>query len=208
LSLNNSALLLIEFQNEWLDKNGKLNNLFLDREQFLISLKNAEKVLKYARNTQINVIHSGLNYTKTYKELGQSNHGLRAAIPKNRTFLADSDASHFPTPFNPKDNEFIVQGRVGSSAFSGSNLDIYLRNNRINILYIMGYALHVCVESTLRAAHDLGYEVIIIEDASSAFNQDQKNYFISDIVHHFGISIKSNDFIIAIEREGNQNDLH
>lgn len=197
-----SALLLIEFQNEWLNEKGKLNTLFLDREQFLTSLKNAGKVIKSARNTQIHVIHSGLNYTKTYKELGQAKHGLRADIPTNRTFLADSVASQFPAPFNPEDNEFTVQGRVGSSAFSGSNLDAYLRNNRIHTLYIMGYALHVCIESTLRAAHDLGYEAIVIEDASSAFNHEQKKYFLTDIIHHFGNSIKSNDFITAIKQEG------
>lgn len=199
LRLEHSALLLIEFQNEWLNEKGKLNTLFLDREQFLTSLKNAEKVIKSARNTQIHIIHSGLSYTKTYQELGQAKHGLRAAIPINKTFLADSVASQFPEPFHPKDNEFIVQGRVGSSAFSGSNLDAYLRNNRIHTLYIMGYALHVCIESTLRAAHDLGYEAIVIEDATSAFNHKQKEYFLTDIVHHFGDSITSKDFIMTMQ---------
>lgn len=206
LSLEYSALLLIEFQNEWLNETGKLNTLFRDREQFITSLKNAEKIIKCARNTPIHVIHSGLNYTKMYKELGIAQYGLRAVIPKNRTFLADSPATYFPPPFNPKDNEFIVQGRVGSSAFSGSNLDSYLRNNRIHTLYIMGYALHVCIESTLRVAHDLGYETLIIEDASSAFNQEQKNHFLTDIVHHFGSSIKSNDFMTTLSKRINQND--
>lgn len=201
MNLSNSALLLIEFQNEWLNEEGKLNRLLLDREQFLTSIKNAEKVIKSARNTQIHIIHSGLNYSSDYKELGKAKHGLRAAIAANRTFLADSEASQFHSPFNPKDKEFIVQGRIGGSAFSGSNLDAYLRNNQINTLYIMGYALHVCVESTLRAAHDLGYEVIVIEDASAAFTQEQKNYFLTHIVHHFGDHIKSDDFISAIERE-------
>ncbi len=202
MSLQDSALLLIEFQNEWLNENGKLNSRFLDREQFLTSLKNAEKVLNSARVAQIPIIHSGLNFTQTYSELGEAKHGLRAAIPKNRTFLANSNASQFPVPFKPEDDEFIVHGRVGSSAFSGSNLDVYLRNNRIHTLYMMGYALHVCIESTLRAAHDLGYEVIVIEDACSAFNQEQQKYFINNIIHHFGDSIKSNDFITAINQGG------
>lgn len=199
MRLEHSALLLIEFQNEWLNEKGKLNALFLDKEQFLTSLENAEKIIKSARNTEIHIIHSGLSYSKTYRELGQAKHGLRAAIPTNGTFLAGSVASQFPEPFNPEGNEFTVQGRVGSSAFSGSNLDGYLRNNRIDTLYIMGYALHVCIESTLRTAHDLGYEAIVIEDASSAFNHEQKKYFLNNIVHHFGSSIKSNDFITAIK---------
>jgi nicotinamidase-related amidase len=201
LNLQECALILIEFQNEWLTKEGKLHHLFSDREQFLISVRNAEKVIQCARDSEIHIIHSGLNFTNRYKELGKTQHGLRAAIPLNKTFLANTDANQFTEPFNPKENEFIVRGRIGGSAFSGSNLDAYLRNNHINTLFIMGYALHVCVESTLRAAHDLGYETIVIDDASSAFNQEQQNHFLQHIVHHFGSTIKSNDFINLLKRE-------
>ncbi|TAK76136.1 MAG: cysteine hydrolase [Gammaproteobacteria bacterium] len=200
INLQNSALLLIEFQNEWLTEKGKLNHLLSDREQFLTSLKNAENVIKCARDSRIHIIHSGLSYTNKYKELGEAQHGLRAAIQAKKTFLENTNASQFTAPFDPQENEFVVSGRIGSSAFSGSNLDAYLRNNRINILFIMGYALHVCVESTFRAAHDLGYESIIIEDASSAFNQEQKKYFLQNIVHHFGDKMKSDDFLNLLKR--------
>lgn len=200
MNLQNSAILLIEFQNEWLDEKGKLNHLMSDREQLSASLKNAEKVLQYARDNKMHILHSGLNYTKKYKELGKSKHGLRAAIPLNQTFLENTYASQFTAPFNPQENEFIVQGRVGSSAFSGSNLDAYLRNNQINTLFIMGYALHVCVESTLRAAHDLGYESIIIDDASSAFNWEQREYFLNNTIHHFGHNMKSDELINFFKR--------
>lgn len=195
INLQESALILIELQNEWLTKNGKLNYLLSDAEQFSISLENAKNIIESARKTKINIVHSGLSFNQRYKELGKAKHGLRAAIPRNQTFLENTNASQFTPPFNPQENEFIVQGRVGSSAFSASNLDIYLRNNHINTLFIMGFALHVCVESTLRAAHDLGYESIVIDDASSAFNQEQKRYFLKNTVHHFGSSMNSNDFI-------------
>jgi len=195
LHLKEGALLLIEFQNEWLSKNGKLNNLLSDTEQLSISLDNAKNIIQSARKTKMNIIHSGLSFTKQYKELGKAEYGLRAVIPKRQTFLENTNARQFIAPFEPKENEFVVQGRMGSSAFSASNLDIYLRNNRIHTLFIMGFALHVCVESTLRAAHDLGYESIVIDDASVAFNQEQKDYFLKNTIHHFGSSMKSNDFI-------------
>jgi nicotinamidase-related amidase len=62
----------------------------------------------------------------------------------------------------------------------------------------MGYALHVCVESTLRTAHDLGYDAILIEDACSAFTAQQKTYVLGEIVHHFGTSIKKNDYLTIL----------
>jgi len=205
LNIQESALILIEFQNEWLTKNGKLNYLLSDAEQFSISLENAKNIIQSARKTKINIVHSGLSFTNRYKELGEAQYGLRAAIPVHQTFLENTNASQFTLPFNPQENEFIVQGRIGSSAFSASNLDAYLRNNRIKTLFIMGFALHVCVESTLRAAHDLGYESIVIDDASSAFNQEQKQYFLKNTIHHFGSSMKSDDFINSLSR-GQVND--
>lgn len=202
MNIDQSALLLIEFQNEWLSEKGKLNRLFTDKEQFLSSVKNAESIINSARNGQVQVIHSGLHFTESNHELGNAKYGLRAHIAKHKTFLAGTFACQFSEPFKPQNNEFVVQGRIGSSAFSGSNLDVYLRNNNIKTLYIMGYALHVCIESTLRAAHDLGYEMVIIEDASAAFTKQQKEYFLTEIIHHFGSSIKSNDFLTLINCAG------
>lgn|SRR3990167_435138 len=203
MNIQHSALLLIEFQNEWLSTDGKLHHHFVDKKQYLTSLINAEKSLMNARESQLSIIHSGLCYTTQYTELGHAKQGLRRVIRENKTFMAGTDSVEFSTQFRPKENEFIVQGRIGSSAFSGSNLDAYLRNNNITTLYIMGYALHVCIESTLRAAHDLGYEVIIIDDASSAFTEEQKKYFFNNIVHHFGSSVSTENFIIDLQFERN-----
>lgn len=93
------------------------------------------------------------------------------------------------------DGEFVVAGRIGASGFTGSNLDAYLRNNKIENLYIVGYATHVCVESTFREAHEKGYNTYVIADATSAFNHTQQSYFLSEIVHHFGESLTTEEFI-------------
>ncbi|MCC3382126.1 isochorismatase family protein [Paenibacillus farraposensis] len=67
--------------------------------------------------------------------------------------------SQFGEAFTPEPGEFVVSGRTGASGFAGSNLDSFLRNQEIKKIYIAGYAFHVCVESTLRHGHDLGYEI-------------------------------------------------
>jgi len=194
-TLNNSALILIEFQNEWISAHGKLHHLFTKTANFSESLKNAECVLRECRKCNIPIIHAGLKFSADYKELGKGKHGVRAAIPIHQTFQENTEGSQFAAPFSPKTNEFVVSGRTGASIFAGSNLDHYLRNNQITTLYLMGYALHVCVESTLRAAHDLGYETIIIEDACAAFTQAQKDYVLHEVIHHFGASISTHDFL-------------
>lgn len=189
------ALILIECQNEWLSPNGKLYKKIEDKEMFEASIKNIEIVLKHARNIKMPIAHVGLRFQKGYPELANGKYGLHKAIPNAGTFPINEFGSQFFKPFQPIDGEFIVSGRTGSSGFSSSNLDIWLRNNKIENLFLVGYATHVCVESTLREAHDKGYNAILLEDATSAFNRVQQDYVINNIVHHFGKSISTEDFI-------------
>lgn len=56
-------------------------------------------------------------------------------------------------------------------------------------MLIAGFALHVCIESTLRQAHDLGYRCLIICDATAAFTQDQRRHVLDEVIHHFGAAV-------------------
>lgn len=122
------------------------------------------------------VIHVPLILSEDYKEFGiNAKYGLRAVIPQVKTW--QNENKDFHKDFLPNKNEFIVKGRLGASAFSGSNLDNILRNNEINTVFLIGYATNVCVESTLREAHDKGYNSVIISDSTSSFTKEEKDFF-------------------------------
>lgn len=191
-----AALVLIECQREWLDEAGTLNEMLHDRAQFATALDGAKRATAAARAAGTPVVHCGLRFEPGHPELGEAALGLRAAIRGADTFRADAPGSGFPPPFTPEPGEFVVRGRVGGSAFAGSNLDVYLRNNRIDVLYLVGFALHVCVESTLRVGHDLGYAVTVLHDACAAFTAGQRRHVLNDVVHHFG----AHDSVEAFER--------
>jgi nicotinamidase-related amidase len=189
------ALILIECQNEWLSSRGKLQRLIEDKEIFSTSAKNIENALHHARRLNIAVAHVGLRFQTGYPELANGKSGLNKAIPLAGTFPLNGFGSLFYEPLQPLADEFVVTGRTGSSGFAGSNLDIWLRNNKIQDLYLAGFAAHVCVESTLREAHDKGYNPIVISDGTAAFNRHQLDYFISNIVHHFGGCMTTEQFL-------------
>ncbi|MGJ1315485.1 cysteine hydrolase [Sphingobacterium multivorum] len=191
-----SALILIETQNEWMHTDGKLYKaLVKDKEMMQTSIKNIEKALDYARKNNIEIIHVGLRFEKGYPELANGKSGLRKAIPNAGTFPINGFGSQFYETVKPIEGEFVVTGRVGASGFTGSNLDVYLRNNKIENLYLVGYATHVCVESTFRDGHEKGYNTYVISDATSAFNKVQQEYFLSEIVHHFGEHLTTSEFV-------------
>lgn len=190
-----SALILIETQNEWMHPDGKLNKaLVKDKEMMQTSIKNIEKLVAFARKEGIPVVHVGLRFEKGYPELANGKSGLRKAIPNAGTFPINEFGSQFYETVKPIEGEFVVTGRVGASGFTGSNLDTYLRNNKIENIYLAGYATHVCVESTLRDGHERSYNTYVISDATSAFNQTQQSYFLSEIVHHFGEHLTTKEF--------------
>ena len=190
-----SALILIETQNEWMHPDGKLNKaLVKDKEMMQTSIKNIEKLVAFARKEGIPVVHVGLRFEKGYPELANGKSGLRKAIPNAGTFPINEFGSQFYETVKPIEGEFVVTNRVGASGFTGSNLDAYLRNNKIENIYLAGYATHVCVESTLRDGHERSYNTYVISDATSAFNQTQQSYFLSEIVHHFGEHLTTKEF--------------
>jgi nicotinamidase-related amidase len=194
------AIVLIEFQREWLDPGeGKLGRLMQDQNRFAESQSLASQALEAARIAHMQIIHVPCSFEPGYPELSGGRHfhlGLFAAIPKAGTWTGKGRA--FATGFEPRPGEFVVCGRIGASAFSHSNLDAYLRNNGITSLFLAGYALHVCVESTLRAAHDLGYEATVLEDACSAFNQAQRQHVLEEVVQHFGARMTVSAFRAAL----------
>ena len=184
-----AALVFIEFQREWLADDGILKRrLIQDKAAFENAVARAGEVLAAARASNWTIAHAGLDLTHDPDYLlfgkGRGVLGLRQGIPAAGTWTGAGAA--FVEPFVPRPGEFIVKGRSGASVLLNSTLDPFLRNNGINTIFIMGFATHVCVESTLRNAHDLGYNAFVVEDACAAFEQSQHEYVRRHVIHHFG----------------------
>jgi biuret amidohydrolase len=198
--MTGSALVLIEFQNEWLHADGKINAFMKDRAQFDEAIQGGRRALDVARRAGLPIAHAGLRFQKGYPEFGGgTGHGLKAAIPRVGTFPIDGPGSQFAEGFEPSDGEFVAYGRTGASAFAGSNLDVWARSNRITRLFLAGFALHVCIESTFRAGHDLGYDMVILEDATAAFTPEQRAHVLDHVVHHYGERMTVDKFASEVE---------
>ncbi|MEV5872791.1 isochorismatase family protein [Streptomyces sp. NPDC052101] len=61
----------------------------------------------------------------------------------------------------------VVKRTIG--AFQGTGLDERLRERGVTTLVFGGIATNLGVESTARAAADLGYDLVFVEDAMAAF---------------------------------------
>jgi nicotinamidase-related amidase len=203
LNRNRTAIVFIEFQREWLHPEGTLQTLLVkDKELFAKAVYNAESIIAAARSKHWAVVHAGLDMRGDPAYLllngGQNVWGLRGAIPKAGTWTGEG--AEFMEPFIPRQGEFVVRGRSGASVLKHSTLDPYLRNNGFDTLVLLGFALHVCVESSLREAHDLGYNALVPTDACGVFEAEQKEYVERHVMHHFGRGCQTAELLETLER--------
>ncbi len=62
-----------------------------------------------------------------------------------------------------KDEKVVTKEEVNS--FLGTDLLEYLKSKEINRLVIIGMQTQMCLEAAVRAAHDYGFECIVVQDA-------------------------------------------
>lgn len=96
------------------------------------------------------------------------------------------DASGLARPDIAALAEVMVSAR-GINGFYGSGLDALLRGRGITDLVLCGFGAEACVDSTLRAANDRGYECLTLRDAVAAFDVGTGAGALSSITMSGGI---------------------
>jgi nicotinamidase-related amidase len=66
----------------------------------------------------------------------------------------------------------VAQEHWCSSGFANTDLDLQLKKHGIHQLIVMGLIAHTCIESTVRFAAELGYEVAMIKDATPDYTDE------------------------------------
>jgi nicotinamidase-related amidase len=89
-------------------------------------------------------------------------------------FWPEQEGVEFQPRFMPQDGEWLIQKQV-PDAFCASGLEAQLREAGIGQLIIVGVATNNSVESTARAAGNLGFDTWVLEDACFTF--DKADYF-------------------------------
>lgn len=102
----------------------------------------------------------------------------------------------------PEGDEIVVS-KVSAGAFSGSDLDGVLRSLGSETLIFTGLVTDGCVEGTLRAAADRGYEVFLVEDACAAWTQEQHEAAIRILGRWFAHVVDSAAMIRRIRAGSN-----
>jgi nicotinamidase-related amidase len=90
--------------------------------------------------------------------------GVKSADEVKPWFLPSSPGFPVAPELNPLPSEAILD-KITMSAFEGTPLNIALRDCRIEAFAIVGIAMEIGIEPTVRQGADLGYIPIVVQDA-------------------------------------------
>jgi biuret amidohydrolase len=86
-------------------------------------------------------------------------------------FLRDSPGFPIAPALQPLPTEAVFD-KITMSAFEGTPLDIALRDCDLSVFVIVGVALEIGIDPTVRHGADLGYIPVVVTDACGAGNED------------------------------------
>lgn len=87
-----------------------------------------------------------------------------ASRPGATFFVADTPGCEINQLVKPQDNESVVVKHF-PSAFRETELHELLQAAGVEALIICGAMTHMCIDTTTRAAFDLGYKCYVVSDA-------------------------------------------
>ena len=116
------------------------------------------------------------------------------------SLLHESNAGNeFNDLVTPLEGEPIIKKRV-NSAFIGTDLQAQLDNAHITTLVIVGLTTDHCISTTTRMAGNLGYETLLVADATATFNKkgpDGQNY-PAQLIHETALASLHNEFATIV----------
>ena len=95
----------------------------------------------------------------------------------------------------PRGAEPVIRKQV-NNAFVGTDLDARLRAAAIEALVIVGLTTNHCVSTSARMAGDLGYDTVVVADATAAHEQRSYDgsHYVAETVHRLALANLHEEF--------------
>jgi ureidoacrylate peracid hydrolase len=161
-----TALLVVDSYNNFISEGGKLWPNVKEIAEAVNCVSNMRDVLRAARNAGLRVIFVPHH---RWRENDIAGRKYLAPIQRRgyerRIFEAGSWGGEFHPDFRPSAGELIAQEHWCSSGFANTDLDLLLKQQGIHKLIVIGLRANTCIDSTVRFAAKLDYEVTLVKDA-------------------------------------------
>jgi nicotinamidase-related amidase len=168
-----TAVVLIEFQNDFTTGNGVLHDAVKASMDATGMLEHSRDVVTAARAAGATVVHSPIQFTAGYNEITRRPYGILKAVVESNAFIKGSWGAEIVADVRPVAGDIVLEGKRGLDAFASTNLDFIMRSLGVETIALGGFLTNCCVESTMRTAYERGYEVITLADCAAATSVEE-----------------------------------
>ena len=193
-----TAVVLIEFQNDFCKDGGKLHGGVQGELARQKTIPNAVRLAAEARKKGATVIHSPFVFNEKYFEDHQMQ-GIVKAVADGDALRGGTWGAEIIDELKPQEGDKVVDGKCTLCGFNNTNLEALLKKGGIKNVVIGGFLTNFCVESTARSAYDKGYRVTIVKDATAANSEEEQNHSEQKIFPLLGQTLTVEQFINQLE---------
>ena len=170
-----TALVMIDFQRDFVDPGGFGEALGNDVSLLRRALSPAARVLHVARARGMFVVHTREGHRPdladcppSKKARGRLQAGIGDPGPMGRILVRGEHGHDIVKELAPLPGEPVVD-KPGKGAFYATDLQAILANRQIARLVVCGVTTEVCVSSSVREANDRGYDCLVLEDCVASY---------------------------------------
>jgi nicotinamidase-related amidase len=168
-----TALLVIDPYNDFISEGGKIWDRIKQVAEANNCVPNMLQVLNAARSAGLRVFYA---MHRRYRPGDYETWKYIAPIQRRgwetKAFAYGTWGGEIRNEFTPQPGDIVAQEHWCSSGFANTDLDLQLKKHGIHKVIVIGLIAHTCVESTVRFAAELGYDVTMVKDATSDYSDE------------------------------------
>ena len=168
-----TAVVLIEYQNEFTTDGGALHGAVAEVMDKTNMLANTSDVVAAARAAGATIMHAPITFAAGYNELSKHPYGILKGVVDGSAFVKGSWGAAIVDALTPQEGDIVIEGKRGLDTFASTNLDFILRSKGITTIVLGGFLTNCCVESTMRTGYENGYQVITLTDCMAAVSKEE-----------------------------------
>lgn len=192
-----TALLVIDPYNDFISEGGKLWDRIRAVAEANHCVPHMLQILSAARKAELPVFYA-LHHRyrpgdyETWKYIAP----IQKAAWSRKTFEYGTWGGDIRSGFEPHSGDVVALEHWGSSGFTNTDLDLQLKNHGMHKLIVMGLIAHTCVESTVRFAAELGYEVTMVKDATADYTDEMMHAALNINIPNYASAVVTTDQLV------------
>jgi len=193
-----TGLLVIDPYNDFISPGGKIWDRIRGVAEANNCIPHMLAILQAARQARLPVFYvMHRRYRPGDYEQWKFVAPVQRAAWRRKSFEYGTWGGEIRAEFAPLPGETVATEHWCSSGFANTDLDLQLKRQAIQKLIVIGLVAHTCVEATVRFAAELGYDVVVVRDATADYSEREMSAALDINLPSYASAIVTTSEVIA-----------